>query len=88
MTDDSGRIDCVVIPEGFGRAAEKLADTVRHVVNLSSTANRVRTTDQAQAESEIILAKARAEVAEIEARTIERRRKTRDPATIQYRDHC
>lgn len=63
------------LPEGFGHAAEKLADTVRHVVGLSFTPNRLRAKAQAQADAEIILVEARAQVAEIEARTVDRLRK-------------
>jgi hypothetical protein len=63
------------LPEGFGRAAEKLADTVRHVVDIAVGPDRIRARAQAQADSELISARARAEVQEIEARAIERLRK-------------
>jgi len=63
------------IPEGFGRAAEKLADTVRHVVDLTFTANRLRAKAHAVADSEVILARGRADVQDIETRMIERLRK-------------
>lgn len=62
----------VVLPGGFGRAAEKLADTIRHIVDVSIPADRLRKTAQAQADVEVILAKGRADATEIEARAAER----------------
>jgi hypothetical protein len=63
------------LPEGFGRAAEKLADTVRHVVDLFAGPDHIRAQAQAQADSAVILAAGRADVQEIETRAVERLRK-------------
>jgi hypothetical protein len=63
------------LPEGFGRAAEKLADTIRHVVDISVGPDRIRAKAQAQADSAVIHAEGRAKIVEIEARAIERLRK-------------
>jgi len=65
----------IVVPEGFGRAAEKLADTIRHVVDVAVGPDRVRARAQAHADSAIILAKGRAQIQDIEARAVERLRK-------------
>jgi hypothetical protein len=73
--DEGGKAGSIVIPEGFGLAAEKLADTIRHVVDLAVPAKRIVAKAQAQADSELILAKGRAEVAELEARTVDRLRR-------------
>jgi hypothetical protein len=51
----------VVLPKGFGRAAEKLADTISHVVDVVIGPDRLRKTAQARADVEIILARGRAE---------------------------
>ena len=63
------------LSRGLGPAAEKLADTVRHVVDLIAGPDRVRAKAQAQADAEIILVEGRAQQQEIEVRTIERLRK-------------
>lgn len=63
------------LPDGFGRAADKLADTVRHVVDLCAGPDRMRAMAQAQAESAVILAEGRDKVHEIEMRAVERLRK-------------
>lgn len=63
------------LPEGFGRAAEKLADTVRHVVDIAVGPERIRARAQAQADSAVILAEGRGRVQEVEARAVERLRK-------------
>jgi hypothetical protein len=65
----------VILPEGFGPAAEKLADTVRHVVDIAVGPDRIRARAQAQADSALILAEGRAQVQDIEARAVERLRK-------------
>jgi Protein of unknown function (DUF2806) len=65
----------IVLPGGFGRAAEKLADTIRHVVDVAINPDRLRATAQARADVEVILAKGRAEAQDIEARAAERVRK-------------
>ena len=65
----------IVLQEGFGRAAEKLVDTIRHVVDVAVSPNRTRAMAQAQADAEVILAKGRAEVQDIQARADERVRK-------------
>jgi Protein of unknown function (DUF2806) len=62
------KLPTVKIPEGFGRAAEKLADTIRHVVDVAISPNRLRKVAQAQADAEVIRAHGRAEVADIKAR--------------------
>jgi Protein of unknown function (DUF2806) len=64
-----------ILPEGFGRAAEKLADTIRHVVDIVVGPDRIRAKAQGQADSALILAEGRAQVQEIEACAIERLRK-------------
>jgi Protein of unknown function (DUF2806) len=64
-----------VLPEGFGRAAEKLADTVGHVIDIAVGPKRIRARAQAQADAAIILAEGRAEVHRIEARAVERLRR-------------
>jgi hypothetical protein len=64
-----------VLPEGFGRAAEKLADTVRHVVDIAVGPERIRARARAQADSAVILAEGQARVQEVEARAVERLRK-------------
>ncbi|HEV2955381.1 MAG TPA: DUF2806 domain-containing protein [Xanthobacteraceae bacterium] len=64
-----------VLPEGFGRAAEKLVDTVRHVIDVVVGPTRMRARAQAQADSAVILAEGRAQVQEIEARAVERLRR-------------
>lgn len=63
------------IPEGFGRAAEKLADTIRHVVDVAVGPDRIRAKAQAHADSAVILAEGDAKVREIETRAVERLRK-------------
>jgi hypothetical protein len=63
------------LPEGFGRAAEKLADTIRHVVDIAVGPDRIRAKAQAQSDAAVVFAEGRAEIQEIEARTIERLRK-------------
>lgn len=68
-------INLPTLPDGFGRAAEKLADTVRHVVDITVGPDRIRARAQAQADSAVIEAEGRVQVAEIEARAIERLRK-------------
>jgi hypothetical protein len=65
----------IVLQGGFGRAAEKLADTIRHVVDVAISPDRLRATAQARADVEVILAKGRAEAQDIEARAAERVRK-------------
>jgi hypothetical protein len=65
----------VVLPEGFGRAAEKLADTIRHVVDVGIGPDRLRRTAQARADVEVTLARGRAEALDIGARAAERIRK-------------
>ena len=68
----------VTFPGGFGRAAEKFAETIRHVVDLSFP-GRVRKKIIAEAEGKsaamVIQAEGRAKVREIEARAITRVRK-------------
>jgi hypothetical protein len=64
-----------VLPEGFGRAAEKLADTIRHVVDIVVGPDRIRARAQAQADAALIIAEGRAHVQEIEVRAVERLRK-------------
>jgi hypothetical protein len=59
----------------YGSAVDKLADTVRHVVDLVAGPERVRAKAQAQADAEVILARGQAEAQGIEARTIERIRR-------------
>jgi hypothetical protein len=71
MTDDK----LPTSPAGFGPAAEKLADTVRHVVDLVAGPNRIRAKAQAQADAEVILAEGRDRVSEIEERAVKRLRK-------------
>jgi Protein of unknown function (DUF2806) len=63
------------LPTGFGRAAEKLADTVRHVVDLVAGSDRLLAKAKTQAEAEIISAEGRAQVQDIEARAVDRLRK-------------
>jgi uncharacterized repeat protein (TIGR03899 family) len=67
------------IPEGFGRAAEKLADTVRHVVDLVAGPDRIRAKAQAQADAKayalVVLAEGSSKVQDIEARALARLRK-------------
>lgn len=63
------------LPEGFGRAAEKLADTIRHVVDIAVGPDRIRARAQAQADAAIIVAEGRVQVQEIEGRAVERLRK-------------
>ena len=63
------------LPEGFGRAAEKLADTIRHVVDIAVGPDRIRARAQAQADAALIIAEGRTQVQEIEVRAIERLRK-------------
>jgi hypothetical protein len=62
------KLPAFVLPEGFGRAAEKLADTIYHVVNLVSGPDRVRAQAQARADAAIITARAEAEIADIQER--------------------
>lgn len=62
------------ISPGFGRAAEKLADTVRHVVDLAAGPDRIVAKAIAQAEADIILADGRARAHDIEARAVDRLR--------------
>src|SRR5688572_30325006 len=61
--------------EGFGIAASKLADTVRHVVDLVAGPDRLRAKAQAQADAEVIAAEAQVEIREIQARAVDRLRK-------------
>jgi hypothetical protein len=67
------------IPEGFGRATEKLADTVRHVVDLVAGPKRIRAKAQAQADADayalVVRAQANTEAKEIESRALMRLRK-------------
>jgi len=74
-----------VDPRSFSNAAEKLVDTVRDIVHCIAGPDRVRAKTQAHAESEIILAKGRAAVQDIEARMIERlrNRETRRQRNIE-----
>src|SRR5262249_7701973 len=65
----------VVLPKGFGRAAERLADTIRHVVDVVIGPDRLRKTAQARADVEVTLARGRAEALDISARAAERIRK-------------
>jgi hypothetical protein len=69
----------ITIPEGFGRAAEKLADTVQHVVELAAGPNRIRAKAQAHADAEAYAVVARAEAlvtaGDIESRALARLRK-------------
>ncbi len=69
----------------LGEAASKLADTVRHVVDLCAGKERLIAKAHAQAETAIITAKADAEVSEIRARTAERilRRELRRQENIE-----
>jgi hypothetical protein len=66
----------VVFPGGFGRAAEKFVDTIRHVVDLSFSPNRIRAKIIAEAEGEAaamaIRAEASAKVLGIRARAAAR----------------
>jgi uncharacterized protein DUF2806 len=62
----------IVLQGGFGRAAEKLADTIRHVIDVVIGPDRLRAKAQAEADSEVIRAKGRAEVQDIEARATAR----------------
>jgi Protein of unknown function (DUF2806) len=71
----SGGVPVLSIPEGVGRGVEKLADTVRLVVDVTVGPKRILARAQAQADWAVIRAKGRAEVQEIEARTVERLRK-------------
>src|SRR4051812_11824409 len=71
----NGGFQLPAIPEGFGRAAEKLADTVRHVVDIAVGPDRIRARAQAQADSALILAEGRAREMELEARAVARLRK-------------
>jgi hypothetical protein len=64
-----------VLPKGFGRAAEKLADTIRHVVDVAVGPDRIRARAQAQADAALIIAEGRTKIQELEARAIERLRK-------------
>jgi hypothetical protein len=57
------------LPEGFGRAAEKLANTVRHIVDLFTPTKRIRAIAHARSEADLIQAKGRAEVAKIKAQS-------------------
>jgi hypothetical protein len=59
----------------FGSALDKLADTVRHVVDLVAGPDRIRAKAQAQAAAEVTLAEGRAQAQDIEARAIDRIRK-------------
>jgi hypothetical protein len=63
------------LPEGFGRAAEKLADTVSHVVDIVVGPDRIRARAQAQSDAAVIFAEGRAQIQEIEARAVDRLRK-------------
>ena len=62
----------LTLPDGVGRALEKLADTVRHVVDLGAGPDRIRAKKIAEAEGQgaaiVILAEARAKALDIEAR--------------------
>jgi hypothetical protein len=73
------------IPEGFGRAAEKLADTVRHVVDLVVGPDRIRAKAQADADAMVILAEAKTKIGDIETRAIARtlKRETRRQNNIE-----
>jgi hypothetical protein len=79
----------LTIPEGFGRAAEKLADTIRHVVDLSAGPDRIRAKVEAealaQARAMVIVAEGRAKVQDIETRAVERvlRREVRRQNNIE-----
>jgi hypothetical protein len=75
----------IVLQGGFGRAAEKLADTIRHVVDVAISPDRLRATAQARAEVEVILAKGRAEAQDIEARAADRvrRRENRRQSNLE-----
>ncbi|MBI2713249.1 MAG: DUF2806 domain-containing protein [Rhizobiales bacterium] len=63
------------VAQSLGPAAEKLADTVRHVVDLVAGSDRIIAKAQAQAHAELILAEGRAQKQDIEARAIDRLRK-------------
>lgn len=71
----NGGLHLPALPEGFGRAAEKFADTVQHVVDFAAGPERIRARAKAQADSAVIQAEGRAQVQELEARAIERLRK-------------
>lgn len=62
--------------KALGRAAEKLVDTVRHVIDLAAGPERIRAKIVAEAEGEatamVALAEARSKVTGIEARTVAR----------------
>src|ERR1700686_1948211 len=58
----------MILPEGFGRAAEKLAETIRHVFDVVVGPDRIRAKAQGQADAEVILAQGRATVQGIQAR--------------------
>jgi Protein of unknown function (DUF2806) len=64
-----------IIPEGFGRAAEKLADTVRLVVDVAVGPDRIRARAQAQTDAALIATTGRIKEQELEARAVERLRK-------------
>lgn len=61
-------------PTGYGRAAEKLADTVRHVVDLVAGPGRLKAIAQARGDAANIEAQSRVEVQEIETRAVNRLR--------------
>ena len=63
------------LPEGFGRAASKLADTVRHVVDLVAGPERLRAKAQAQADAAIISAEADLQIQDLRDRAVDRLRK-------------
>jgi hypothetical protein len=69
----------LLLPDGFGRAAEKLADTVRHVIDLAAGPDRIRAKIIAEAEGQaaamVALAQGRAKLAGIESRVAARVRK-------------
>src|SRR5215831_18288987 len=69
----------ITIPDGFGRAAEKLADTIHHVVDLAMGPDRIRAKIIAEAEGQaaamVIFAEGRAKVQGVEARAVARLRK-------------
>jgi hypothetical protein len=70
---------------GYGPALTKLADTVRHVVDLVAGPDRIRAKAQAEADAEVIRAGGRAQVQDLEARAIERirRREVRRQQNIE-----
>jgi uncharacterized protein DUF2806 len=69
----------------YGSALDKLADTVRHVVDLAAGPERLRAKAQAEADTEVILARGRTEAQDIEVRAVDRirRREVRRQQNIE-----